>query len=149
MIRFAPLLLLLCACPRGVPDGSPDRKALDAVEDAWHDAGLPDLDDCLDDVTVARHKTKSTYVHACSNLHPGLFGEQAAASHACLLNKPNVTEIHIAPDYHANLSLVQHEGLHAAYRCAYGHTDRWHLDARVWVDREQPDSVESRANAAL
>lgn len=130
--------LLTLGCLHSLPAGSADAEAIRELEAAWGLAELPALGDCLDHIEVRRHDTLKSYVDACDGMHPGLFADAAAKSAGCLTTAlrgvmgTQVAVIQVAPAYHADMGLVQHEAAHRAYQCAFGHTDPMHRDPRVW-----------------
>jgi hypothetical protein len=130
--------LLTLACVHSLPPSSPDAEAIRELEAAWGLAGLPALGTCLERIEVRRHDTRESYVDACDGMRPGLFGDAASKSAGCLTTElhgvmgTQVAVIEVAPGYHADMGLVQHEAAHRAYQCAFGHTDPLHRDARVW-----------------
>lgn len=156
MLRAALLALALCACVHGLPPGSADGRAVQAVEGAWRAAGLPGPGSCLDLVEVRRHDSLSRYVDACDGSRPGLYGPAARDSAGCLasafrgvLGRPGWA-VHMAPGYHDDPALVEHELLHALTHCrlrrAYNDPfDAGHSDPRVWEASGGASSVQARA----
>jgi hypothetical protein len=144
-MRLAALIALtLCACAHGLPPDSVDAQAVSAVECAWRVSGLPGPGSCLDLVDVRRHDSRDGYVDQCEGLSPGA-GSRDAAQHSagCLTSElrgligKRVWVVHVAPGYHADAALVEHELRHALTYC---HLDRprsdpfdaQHSDLRVW-----------------
>lgn len=144
-------LALLSACVHTTPLTPGDRDALDRVRDAWHAAQLGNPGNCGDLIEVRRHETIESYVDACDGLHPGLFGELARVSAGCTttalrgVRGVQVAIVHVAPTYHADLGLVQHEALHRLSYCAYDNSDPAHTDARLWEAAGGASSAQARA----
>ncbi len=53
--------------------------------------------------------------------------------------------LEIAPGYHHDVDLVQHEAIHALRECAYDDPDVAHSDARLWSAAGGATSVQSIA----
>lgn len=147
------------ACMHDLPPDSPDHQALVDVKSAWDLASLPPLGDCLDRVEVVRHETKTAYVAECEGMSPGAGGRKLAEHSAgCLtyglrgvLGK-QVALINLAPGYHDDMGLVQHECLHHASACALGRRasdpfDSGHRDPRIWSAAGGATSVQARSSA--
>lgn len=154
------LLVTLGACVHPLPEHSPDAQAIEAVQDAWHTSELErPKADCLKYVEVRRHSMNSSFEKDCAGLNPGMVQgiEKAVGCITHTMAGPlskSVLLIHLRPGYHDDMGLVQHEALHALYRCAYQHYDNSHADARVWTGASKDPavraaSVQSRALGAF
>ena len=135
--RFA-LVALVVAC--GAPDLSPeDRSALDSVEVAWVQAGLPDPEDCFDRVVVKRHDDYDDFKAECRNPFATvddprvLIGCTTSAFSKVPWRGIQYTA-HIAPGNPDEYRTVQHEGCHILEMCTGLHDDGdpLHADTRVW-----------------
>lgn len=142
-LRFGLLICSLCACVHSLPRGSADGKTVAATEADWMASGLPGPGDCLDFVEVRRHESERAYVDACDGDRPDLHASAARESAGCLTSAlrgfmgRRVWIVHIAPGYHADAGLVDHELRHALTIChlrrpANDPFDATHTDQRVW-----------------
>jgi hypothetical protein len=150
-MRLVLLLALLCGCVQVAPTSSADRKALDAVRGAWHAAGLTDPGECGERIEVRRHDTIERYVAQCAGLRPGVYAHQARDSAGCLTTAlrgalgKQIGVIEVAPGYHNDMGLVQHEWLHRASYCAWNDVDATHSRPAVWMAAGGAQSVQARA----
>jgi hypothetical protein len=148
-VRLACLALLLCAC-LPPPAESADRRALDAVCEAWRAAELPLHGRCLEYVEIVRHPTIEAYRAQCQ------IGHSAGCVRSEIHGMParDYAQIHVAPGYHHDEGLVQHEALHWLILrggVRVPGADEWdsqHSDPRVW-ESGGPASVQQRARARL
>lgn len=141
---LAMALLAAAACTHNLPANSPDRRALAAVEQAWRASDLPDPGDCLERAQVKRYGTLEAYVAACDGGSPGMaeafgvsktsgcltFALRAFGSRAAL--------IHVAPGFHEDMALLQHEAMHALTSCVMNRLptdpfDALHSERRIWT----------------
>ncbi len=150
-MRHLLVALLLCSCVHVAPPSSADRKALDDVRGAWQAAGLKDPGECGDFVEVRRHDTLKSYVDACAGRQPGLYAEDARHWAGCVTTamrgglSKQIAIIEIAPGYHDDMGLVQHEWLHRAAYCAWGDANASHSLPAVWTAAGGAQSVQARA----
>ncbi len=154
MTRYAATLaLLLSACiHHPIGENPDDARAARAVESAWSESGLPPTGDCMDRVTIVRHREYAEFKEACRNVFARTADTRVLTGcstwgFSAIPWRDVQYVAHIAPGNTHEYTTVIHEGVHILAQCTglVADADPLHRDARLWASVGGDASVQSRA----
>jgi len=151
MFRWLVLSCLLLGCQRNPEVPTLDRMVVSMTEQAWKDQGLPDPEDCLEDVGI-QVLHGSNFMQLC--------GVPAAFSVGCAADRNfgnfgGRKLIYVSPSVNPKLrdKALAHLTLHALCSCTTeavkDKTDEAHFRKGVWVDSSGENSVEAAVYSKL